>query len=179
METPKFVDLSAPLHEVLPYLQQHDFVLVGTKERLVGILTASDVMTYLYSVAVPFLLVQEIELALRDLIQKSVVPDILAECSRRALSSLYREDRLPITLEAMSFGDYVTIIKAPLNWPHFSGALGADRNRASVKLEPIGGLRNDVFHFKRPITSEDTERLSACRDWLKMRLELIEDRSAA
>jgi Transposase DDE domain group 1 len=39
-------------------------ILIGTPERLVGILTPMDFLRYLYQVANPFVLVSEIELAL-------------------------------------------------------------------------------------------------------------------
>ena len=48
--------------------------LVGEPNRLQGIVTAMDILRYMYGVASPFVLIAEVELALRALMQLAVQP---------------------------------------------------------------------------------------------------------
>jgi hypothetical protein len=61
-------------------------ILIGAPDRLVGILTPMDFLRYLYQVASPFVMVSEIELALRALIGRALRPDKIAEAAKRCLS---------------------------------------------------------------------------------------------
>jgi hypothetical protein len=69
-----------------------------------------DFLRYLYRVASPFVLVSEIELALRALIRIALTPEQLAETARRSLAPVYGgEDRVPISLEEMTFDPYIPL----------------------------------------------------------------------
>jgi hypothetical protein len=63
--------------------------LIGTPERLIGILTPMDFLRYLYQVASPFVMVSEIELALRALIRSALDPEQIAAAARRSLAAHY------------------------------------------------------------------------------------------
>jgi hypothetical protein len=142
-------------------------VLIGTPERLVGILTPMDFLRYLYQIASPFVLVSEIELALRALIRSAFRPEQIGVMSKQCLSSAYGgEDRVPATLEDMTFDNYQSLISHGHNWTEFAPIFGGTRARTSGKLKEIAALRNDVFHFKREITIEDQQTLARHRDWL-------------
>jgi hypothetical protein len=53
---------------------EQDFVLIGTPKALSGVLAVSDVLARLYDFAEAFVLVYEVEMALRDLI-RTALPD--------------------------------------------------------------------------------------------------------
>ncbi len=156
-------------------IDRQDAVLVGDPNRLQGIVTAMDILRYLYSVASPFVLIGEIELSLRGLIRLAVDREELITCAKTCLKH-YPEGKLPTDLEHMTFNDYVQIIGDGRNWDHFQPIFKGDRVRTRTKLERAGELRNDVFHFRREITIEDYEELSELRDWMLIKATAVEAR---
>ncbi|MDZ4781097.1 MAG: CBS domain-containing protein [Planctomycetia bacterium] len=157
-------------------IDKQDALLVGDPHRLQGIVTAMDILRYLYSIASPFVLIAEIELSLRGLIRLAVDHDELVACAKNCLKH-YPEGKLPTDLEHMTFNDYVQIIGDDRSWNHFQPIFMGDRVRTRTKLKRAGELRNDVFHFRREITVEDYEELSALRDWMLLKATAVEART--
>ena len=158
-------------------LEMYDAVLVGDPERLQCLLTPMDVLCYLYRVASAFVLLEEIELALRALIRRAVTEEELADCIKASLSHQYAEGKkLPTRLEEMTFNDYRQVVCHGDNWDKFEPAFGGTRERTGARLKPVCDLRNDVFHFRREITLEDHQTLADCRDWLLVKARVVEAR---
>jgi CBS domain-containing protein len=166
-----YLRISEEITKAFSSLNRDDGVLIGTPELLQGILTPIDFLNYLYRQASPFLLLSEIEMALRALIGRAVSPKELEECAIISLSHLYKDTdrRVPTTLEEMTFDNYRMLITHGGSWPKFEKTFGGNKTRTSAKLKELGELRNDVFHFKRQITPEDVETLNVHRDWLLMK----------
>jgi predicted transcriptional regulator len=172
LEKPTFARVTDEFAEWFEFIDQHSSVLVGEPNRLQGIVTAMDILRYLYQVASPFVLIAEIELGLRALMRLAVNPETLAACARECLKDKYQSE-LPTRLEDMTFNDYVQIIGDGRNWDHFQRIMGGNRNRTRTRLEQLRDLRNVIFHFKRELTVEEYETLAAGRSWM-----LIKARSA-
>lgn len=176
IEKPPFARVTDDLRSLFNDLDEHNAVLIGDPERLQGIATPMDVLRYFYNVTSPFLLLAEIELAIRDLIKGSVSTTELYASAQQSLSQIYTAESLPRTLEDMTFNDYVQIIGDGRNWPRFALTLGGTRERTRTKLSEVRDLRNDVFHFKRELTPDDLETLRAHRGWLLIRARATEAR---
>jgi hypothetical protein len=116
------------------------------------------------------------ELGLRALMRRAVTDEKLAECAKTSLSTPYAPEKLPTTLEDMTFHDYVQIIGDGRHWPMFESVFKSTRERTRAKLEEMSDLRNDVFHFRKP-SVEDHERLGAFRDWVLTRARAAEARA--
>jgi predicted transcriptional regulator len=159
LEPFEFARVTDEMQNVFDAMDRDNGVLIGSPEQLQGILTPTDFLRYLYKVASPFVMVSEIELALRALIQLAVSEEELALCISRSLSQLYGESELPSALGQMTFDNYQILIAHSENWPKFEAILGGTRTRTSAKLKEIGGLRNDLFHFKRELALQDHETL--------------------
>jgi hypothetical protein len=124
-------------------------------------------------------MIAEIELSLRRIIGAFVTQDELLSCIRNSLKDKYVEETQPSSLANMTFNDYVQIIGDGRNWPHFTTVFGQgewQRKITTARLKEVGDLRNEVFHFRREITSHDLEILSARRDWLQMKARAFEAR---
>jgi len=166
-EKPAYARLSDEFRELIDVLDQKDAVVVSGPDKLIAILTPMDVLRYLYSIANAFVLIEEIELTLRQLIRSSTSnPEVFRTCIENALTQKYGGGALPEKVEEMSFDDYVALLRDGRNWDHFKTTFGGTRERTRAKLEPIRDLRNDVFHFRRELSVEDHGELSTCRDWL-------------
>jgi len=168
MEQFEFARVTEEMNKVFDAMDRDNGVLIGTPEKLIGVLTPMDFLRYLYQVAGPFVLVSEIELALRGLIRAALTPEQIKEAAKRCLGSLFRgrDDRIPTSLEEMTFDNYKLLVGHLDNWPLFEAMLGGTRSRTSAKLREVGTIRNDLFHFKREITLRDHEVLARHRNWL-------------
>ena len=176
IDRPTYARVTDELRAWFDAIDKQDAVLIGDPDRLQGIVTAMDFLRFFYRVASPFVLVAEIELSLRGLIRLAVDRDELVACAKTCLKH-YPEGKLPTDLEHMTFNDYVQIIGDGRNWDHFQPIFKGDRVRTRAKLERAGELRNDVFHFRREITVEDYEELSALRDWMLLKATAVEART--
>ncbi len=161
-----YAPLSEEFRKLIGHLDRHDVVVVSASDNLVGLLTPMDVLQYLYRIANAFVLIEEIELSLRDLIRAALPGEELARAASLALTARYRDRPLPSALEDMTFDDYVGLTRDGRVWDRFEGTLGSNREICRMKLEDARELRNQVFHFKREISTEEHQRLAAVRDWL-------------
>lgn len=173
MEQLPKVTVKESVHSILGLLERHDAVLVDSPHGLQAVATSSDVLRYFYKVARPYILLQEIELALRNLIELCAPDEKLKECIDRALAKSYeaRKWSVPTNLKELSFEDYRTIIICSANWPVFEGLLGHNRDLVSAKLERLREIPNEVFHFRSDISLLDHQHLATARDWLLGKLK--------
>jgi len=175
LEQFEFARVTEEMNRVFDAMDRDNGVLIGTPERLIGILTPMDFLRYLYQVASPFVMVSEIELALRALIRIALSDEEIVTAARRCLSVAYGGgDQVPTTLEEMTFDNYQTLVSHGDNWPHFEPVFGGTRTRASAKFKEIGAIRNDLFHFKREIKIQDHQTLAAHRNWLLNKIKQAE-----
>jgi CBS domain-containing protein len=170
------VHVTSELNSVFDALDADGAVLVGLPERLDGIVTAVDALRYLYDLAEQFVQLQEIEQGLRAVIMRAVDEDGLQQCIVQSLGKLYegREDKMPKTVTDMTFAEYVSVIGDRQNWERFEPLLGSERQRVRTRLQRVGDLRNDVFHFRRELTAEDRRELVASRNWVLRKVQLME-----
>ncbi len=102
------VTVKDPLDRVLEALEKHDAVVVMSPRGVQAIATPVDVLRYLFKVARPYVLLQEIELGLRDVISSSVTPDTLPSLIDSAVGGFYRSKSkdVPRSLDELTFEDY-------------------------------------------------------------------------
>jgi predicted transcriptional regulator len=175
MEQFEFARVTEEMNRVFDAMDRDNGILIGTPDRLVGILTPMDFLRYFYEVASPFVMVSEIELALRALIRLALRPEKIVAAAKRCLSSAYGgEDKVPTSLEDMTFDNYHSLISHGDNWKDFEPIFGGTRPRTSGKLKEIGGIRNDLFHLKREITVQDRQTLADHRGWLLSKIKQAE-----
>jgi len=168
MEQIPDVTVDDPLDRVLEHLDRRDAVLVKSPHGVQAIATATDVLNYYDRVARPFVLLKEIELSLRNLIDACVSEAELQQCIERGLGWKYKgsKDELPRSLTNMTFEDYRSIVTAKGNWDSFRGVLGGTKELAAIKLEQVRKIRNDVFHFRDTVSVREHATLAAIRFWL-------------
>lgn len=172
----RFVSITDKLTDLLDEFELMDGVLVGSEGKLQGILTSTDALSYFYRVASPYVMLCEIELAIRELIRKSVTQEELSICIEKSLKQHYEITNgvVPRSLEEMTLFDYLMILRREDTWQKFSRAFGGNRHLAYTRLEPLPNLRNDIFHFRRSLDQEDFTKLSDARDWLLKRVITFE-----
>jgi CBS domain-containing protein len=85
IEEVNFVHIKEDLDQTFEPFGKKDVVLVGDPEHLEGILSPLDLASYLYKIALPFLLLAEIELVLRRLVNSCLNPAELQESANNIL----------------------------------------------------------------------------------------------
>jgi predicted transcriptional regulator len=174
LEQLQFARVTDELRDLLDQFDQRDAVFVGDPARILGIATAVDALRFLYRLASPFVLLQEIELALRFIISTCVDSTSLAEVIRAGVGNQYleRPGDIPSTIQDLTFSQYRSVICARDNYRRFAEVLGPNRSWTQSRLHPISDLRNDVMHFRRDLTVEDYGVLTSVREWLFLRLHV-------
>src|SRR5450759_4268793 len=104
------------MSRVFDAMDRDNGVLIGSPDCLIGILTPMDFLRYLYQVASPFVMVSEIELALRALIRIAMTEQELVVAAQRCLTAIYGAEKIPSTLEDMTFDNYQSIVSHGDNW---------------------------------------------------------------
>lgn len=173
-----FVAPSDPFDAVIEKLERYDALLLGTSENTFGIVTAMDILRYLYGATSPYVLIAEIELAVRALMSRSLGERDLIEFFERCLKSKYKE-KLPETLDDLTFDDYQLVITYGDNWPFFKEAFGSTPVIVRTKLVRARDLRNALFHFRRGISVVEYDELVEIRKWLLRRSRILEGQGEA
>lgn len=173
MEQPTFVHLKEELSRIRESLDRDGVVLVGDPERLLGLITVSDGMGFLYRVANPFVLICEIELAVRGLMRECANDEMMESC---IASVDWPRGRPPRSsdLDQMTFGQYGMIVCDESNWSVFGKAFGGNPAWTHARLKKVADLRNSLFHFRRDVTVEEYEDLVGIRNWLLSRVEVAD-----
>lgn len=86
----EFANVTEEMSRVFDSMDRDNGVLIGSPDRLIGILTPMDFLRYLYKVASPFVMVSEIELALRALIRLSLSDAELALAAKTLFGGFVR-----------------------------------------------------------------------------------------
>ncbi|MFB9384453.1 hypothetical protein ACFFTK_15040, partial [Pseudonocardia petroleophila] len=128
-------------------------------------------VAYLHRLAEPYILVQEIELGVRALIESCANETVMSGAIKNALSSKYSADlsRMPVRIEDLTYDEQINVVVNGRNYPLFQPAFGRHADAVGLQLRPVGDLRNAVFHFRRPLAVVEVELLVETRDWVLRR----------
>ena len=160
--------------EALADLDAFDAVIVGTTDDVQAIITTVDALKFFYGLASPYVIMAEIEVAIRALIKASVDDTALADCIARVNGYASIRKKIGYSLGAMTFGEYLLLIFEPTKWRHFPMRFGANRAYALERFKWLRQMRNALFHFSSPMSDADYERLRNERSALRVRGELHE-----
>jgi hypothetical protein len=141
---------SADILELFEHLTDNTYAVVGDEDGVDHIITDYDLLSFLTETLRPFLQIEEVETALREII-RSVYdnPDNRVSEISGHENEDKEEDRLPPaeSVSDCSFVNYsITISK---DWDEvFSDVFSRDRDFTTSLIEHIGSLRNEIFHFR-------------------------------
>lgn len=149
-----------PLFEAVKYIQQKEVVLIQKKDNTIsGIVTATDISEQFITLAEPFLILEQIENHLRNLLHDKYTLEELN------LLIKADENRPLKYLSDLSFGQYILIIENREMFKRL--AVNVDRSVLIERLELVRRIRNDVMHFNpEGITSEKIEILRKTANFL-------------
>ncbi|MBK8101496.1 MAG: CBS domain-containing protein [Planctomycetes bacterium] len=141
MEPANEISADTSLFAAIAKIVANQYVLIrGAANRIVGIVTPSDLSIQFGQLAEPFLLLGEIENHVRRLIgDKFSVDEVKAA---RDPADAARDVK---SVADLGFGEYVRLLSKPERWSKLN--LAVDRAVFVAQLDQIRGIRNDVMHF--------------------------------
>jgi len=141
MEPHAEISADASLFAAIPLIVEHQYVLVrGADQRIVGIVTTSDLSLQFQQLAEPFLLLGEIENHLRR-----VISSHFAQAELAVVQDPSDGARRIETAADLTFGEYKRLLEEPSRWSRLQ--LQIDRGTFTGLLEKVREIRNDVMHF--------------------------------
>lgn len=153
------VSIDEPLLDVVAQFRSHDAVLVFRQDRSIsGIVTPADIAAEFVAIAEPFLLIGEIERLLRWLILRR---DVDLSLALRASGA--SESKEQLTPNDLTLGDLQRLVQHPEAWRELN--VGYDQKKVCAELDRVRLLRNEVMHFREPLTPDD---LRALRGFLSL-----------
>jgi CBS domain-containing protein len=168
-EDAQVVDGNGTLFDAIPTIVKHGYVLVRNPQdkKITGIVTASDLSLQFQQLAEPFLLLREIELHIRQLLQDKVLSEDLDW-----LASADTMAPKPNSISDLSFGSYIRLVQRPEVWQKL--ALNIDQTSLTKQLEDVRQIRNDVMHFDPdPMTAKQLEVLKNAAKFMQQLYELL------
>ena len=161
-ENVKTLSPDTPILTAIRAIHKHDFIIVVNKcKELLGIITTTDISSQFLELEEPFLLLEQIENQIRQLIdEKFLLEDIKKLCEETSSPKKIR------TIEDLTFGDYIYLIENPERWSKLK-LKSVDRVVFIEKLKEIKNIRNDIMHLEPAgITSSQHTQLKKMSDYL-------------
>ncbi|SCG72489.1 CBS domain-containing protein [Micromonospora inositola] len=169
VEDLRFVRAADEVSAVLGYIETDRAVLVGDEDRLLAVVTAADVSAFLWRRTRPFVLLQDIELAVRDLMRSSCTDEDLASVVSAALPG--GNDERAARLEDLTLSELFTVLLHGTSFGRFFRTrFGNNRHLVRATLEPVREIRNKVFHFRDELSAEELQRLLDVASWLRRKI---------
>lgn len=143
------VDYDRDLFDVLPTLQQRDFVFVRDESKAIaGIVTTADVAQRYGQMAMPFFQLGELDQTLRWILNRALDFQTAQRLCNKEITSF----------DQLTFGDYRHILENKEAWEKLGWPL--DRSAFIARLEDIRIIRNKVMHFHPdPLDGDAVDKL--------------------
>lgn len=137
------------LFEVLPVLQQREFVFVRDESKAIaGIVTTADVAHHYGEMATPFFQLGELDQTLRWVLSRASDVQTVQRLCNRTITSF----------DQLSIGDCQRVLENEDIWEELGWPL--DRRTFISRLEEIRLIRNQVMHFHPdPIPEDAVDKL--------------------
>lgn len=164
-----FVRVSQDVSGILHHLEVDHAVLVGDEDRLLAVVTTADVSRFLWQRTRPFVLLRDIELAIRVLMRSCCTTEQLSGVMAACLQS--KSDCTGVRLEDLTLTELLSVLlHGPSFGKYFRLGFGRSREMVNNTLSPVRDIRNKVFHFRDEVSDEDLRRLDAVAVWLRRKI---------
>lgn len=161
------------IFEALELLKRTYAVVVVEDQEPVGILTNYDTTHFFRDLSEGLILVEDIELTLREYIEDALCTDrAMCAALMRAFDADKRDPSQPAhNYEELTFGQHVQLIVTEGNWTKFEDVFKPKALFKSL-MDQVGEVRNQLAHFRGRPDPIQHHALVHARDWLASRPEL-------
>jgi predicted transcriptional regulator len=175
VEDLRFARPEEEVSEVMESIERDGAILLGDDDHLLAIATASDMAQFLWDAAKPFILVRDIELAVRNLIHHAC-PSQTELRSRISMALPAQEaSNHGSTLEDLTLGQVISVLLQGQNFGQcFKRTFGNNRDLVRGRLESVRLIRNKVFHFTGNVSTQEMQSLLSTWRWLERKVFIVE-----
>lgn len=173
VEDLEFFRATQDVGDVLTSIKNDSAVLIGSEVELLAVTTAEDVIQFLWDTTRPFVLLQDIELALRALMQSVLTTEEDFDiCVERTRLHGGQGGKQPRRLSDLTLGDLLAVLFNDQNYGrYFNSVFGKNRDLWAGRMSPIGLIRNKVFHFRDSVSVEELQQLVDVRRQLERKID--------
>ncbi len=141
MEPVDVLSNETPLFDAVKVILNKEVILVMANDKsITGVVTITDIGEQFIKMSEPFLILEQIENHIRNLLNGKFTFEQLKEYLDPGDGS--RELK---AISDLNFGEYVRILENPKNWSRLE--LTIDRSLFVKRLDEVRKIRNDVMHF--------------------------------
>jgi len=156
----KITDHNFDLIDILDTLAAYAYVMVRMRNGEYEILTSYDALKFIRENSETFLVLNDIESNLREIISECFDTDDFRIAAERCAREV--KPRVPTSVDDMTFGQYKEFILS--NWGRFSNLFG-NKQVFERYIERCREIRNNNFHF-RHISEAERDFLKNARNWI-------------
>jgi CBS domain-containing protein len=168
LEDLTFVRPEAEVSEIWEAVERDGAILVGDEDRLLAIATVSDVAQFLWDTTRPFILVRDIELAVRYLIRDACSSSTELQSRIATALQVPQSEDGDTTLKGLTLGELINVLLQGENFAQcFRLTFGHNRDLVRGRLESARIIRNKVFHFIGDLSVEELQSLLVTWRWLE------------
>lgn len=155
------------LTQALEQLKRQDAVVVVVERKPVGIVTHYDTTEFFREYSAGLILVQDIELTLREFIENALPNEqSLTAAMFHAFGPDRRDSQKPAqTYPEMTLREHVQLISVDKNWPKF-GSMLSPKPVFTGLMQPVVDIRNQIAHFRGQVTNVEMDTLRQALNWL-------------
>ncbi len=144
---------------------RYAITIVDDDDKIAGVLTNYDTTYFFKDITEGQILVQDIELTLRQYIEKILPTD---ELRQAAIANIHSTGHHMPDFEKMSFGNCIHFITAESQWDKFADFF-APKEMFARLMENVREIRNQLAHFRGKESRIQLEQLADARIWLENR----------
>lgn len=161
---PRYVNEDQDIFELFETFAEDEYVLVGNKDDLRGILTRYDMFYFLKNQFEPFIKIGEIEQSLRNLFRNSI-NDIDTKLKETFEPRLEDEPSysVPKSIDHLNFEEYKRFIEK--NSAELPSQIEDEKDLVIDLLEQVRESRNALFHFRAEIDEIDREAIDVAHSY--------------
>jgi len=170
---PDVLSLDDSIFTLFKKTRAEEAILIGKSGKEPKyILTNYDVVDILAKLSEVFLLVEQIEESVRNIIKKQLAKEGLSykEAVQKVNQNMPEERAFPEEIEKMSWENYKEFINRKECWNPYFCTIFDSRSLVEKYFSVVRDLRNDVFHFRKlsyTLDASETRKLKKIRAWLK------------
>lgn len=155
------------LFDVLSRLQENNAVLIVDDERrVIGILTDWDSMAYFQRRAEDMMLIEDIEVMLRNIVQ-SVYTDESGQIDEQRVREIAKEiDIVNRSFDRFSMSDIVALFLHEDSWSKYGWRFALPPGAIKGLFDNVRRTRNQLAHFRGETTAQQRQQLRFCAEWL-------------
>jgi CBS domain-containing protein len=173
MDSPDILSPDDDFFEVLERLERKYAVVIVEDGRPVGLLTDFDTTHYFRSLAEGLMWAQDIELGLREFIERAFPSD---SSLREAIAEAFGKDKQGQPFKEygrLTLGEHIRLVTAEKNWPKFARAFAPKDMFLGLMRKAID-VRNAIAHVRERAGKAELDALERAFTWLATRPKLPE-----